>query len=1339
MRMNNMKPNNLKQYAHPAQKALVVSLSAVMTAMVCSSTTTYASDIEIYQEARSGNISLMFVLDISGSMEDFDINGREYSSCSNAGGTSGSDSFSANSISYNKRYCSISANNYKFKRVTTNPGTVGSPYVPGYWTIERYWDRGWKERRVWIPEVPAVPAVPATYAWYSCGASGSINTSDCTTLVVTAPSVTGLSETGSTNATPKYYYSNEITKNYDRITLVKDAMYQLLYGPNAIAKDKYFGLTTYSIDSDGRRGQVRIPVKRLGLSTETTLTAETHRRTLMQAVAGLSAGGGTPTAHAYAEAAAYMLGKNTIGGGYTRYFQYDREVYKCTGTNNSCSTYIRDTNVPRSLVSGEVCRVDSVNVNCALLPNNYYSGFPFAGSGVRNDNNTNYLMPTSLSSQLDTESDTRQCSGQGIYVLTDGVPNNNSTAEVLMKGALEGSNAFSCTDSSSGWDCVEKFNTRLLNQTTNASPRDLTLKTAVVGFGSAYNSIPSYNKNLTEAENIALLGTIGDDDNAKRAARWGIRGQGGWYAGTSAQDVIDSVNEFINNLSTEIPVVTTGASTIPKDELNPSALQNFAYYPQFQPTPDKGYQLWAGNLKKYKVTSSGILVDKNDEIFVNAQGKILDNYDLWSADAVTGVNQDDENILGSDKNRLVGGLKSRLKLRTNTDGAVQRKLLTDRAETATGGAYLSTNQLRALDLSLVSSSDEVRGYLLSLLGYRVDPRRPDTISSESLSAATELRQVGAVMHSSPLLLTNQGKISYEVPEGAEDGASPVVSSTDREDYVLFGTTQGVLHVVDATTGEEKFAFVPNAMVQSQKEAFMNFDTTIGGMDRLYYGIDGPWTSYTEYVTAANDMLTVGSGLDSQVGKQLVYGGLRMGGRNYYALDLADINNPTLKFTINPGGECSATNPLGCMGQSWSKPTITYVNWNGTKKLVMLVGGGYDAEGLPTSISSMPESTAAERAAKQAKIKHYRGYEYDDYEQTNQIGAGMYMFDALTGQLLWWTGANASGTVEGVVSTEVEDMKYSVVSQIRAVDRDSDGMSDHFYFGDLGGQVWRIDYNNSKGVGDTLRIKTPTKILNLHNGAGSPRFYEMPAFSTYSLSGTIFAVLSVGSGNRSKPLAGYSTDSTVYDYDGVYNIYDKDVARNNLFQLQGAGANQAYTSAALTMKTQNITLLAENETVPQNATVEQLVSLSDSTRFSNTTLAAPFDRTQGWYYLFKSNLVQSEKVMSTPIVINNDMFVTTFDGSRDGLSGDCGAGVKGESYMTLFCMPFGQCATGSIATYRLSVGAGIVGGAVGAGDGSGMQRLIVTNVDTTNITNNEIINKRYQTGNKLVTQRWYSQH
>jgi type IV pilus assembly protein PilY1 len=85
-----------------------------------------------------------------------------------------------------------------------------------------------------------------------------------------------------------------------------------------------------------------------------------------------------------------------------------------------------------------------------------------------------------------------------------------------------------------------------------------------------------------------------------------------------------------------------------------------------------------------------------------------------------------------------------------------------------------------------------------------------------------------------------------------------------------------------------------------------------------------------------------------------------------------------------------------MGQSWSKPTITYVNWNGTKKLVMLVGGGM-MQRVYQHLLVVCLNRLLQSAAKQAKIKHY-GYEYDDYEQTNQIGAGMYMFDALTGQL-----------------------------------------------------------------------------------------------------------------------------------------------------------------------------------------------------------------------------------------------------------------------------------------------------------------------------------------------------
>lgn len=468
-------------------------------------------------------------------------------------------------------------------------------------------------------------------------------------------------------------------------------------------------MTTYSINGDGTRGQVRIPVQRLGLDTEATLASETHRKSLMTEVANLEANGGTPTANAYAEAAAYMLGTSTSNR--NRYAYYNSYWYECSGLTGSTCTYTgnRYSSVARTY-GAQSCNLAASNgsfsATCYYSATNSASGQYAAGSGVLATDYSKYKMPTSLSAQLEPDADTKQCSGQGIYVLTDGVPNGNNSAQSLMQTALGGSSAFTCSDSSGGWDCVEKFSTRILNQTTNASPRDLKLKTAVVGFGSAYNSIPSYNKNLSEEENIALLGTVNDDNDEKRAARWGIRGQGGWYAGTSSQDVIDSVNDFINNLSTEIPAVTTGTSTIPNDQLNPAALQNYAYYPQFQPTPDKSYQLWAGNLKKYKVTSTGT-VDKNDDVFVNSQGKIGDNYDLWSADAVTGVNQDDESILGSSKNRLVGGVKSRLKLRSNTNGAIQRKILTDRPATATNNEYLDATTLRALDLTLVNSTDRL--------------------------------------------------------------------------------------------------------------------------------------------------------------------------------------------------------------------------------------------------------------------------------------------------------------------------------------------------------------------------------------------------------------------------------------------------------------------------------------------------------------------------------------------------------------------------------------------------------------------------------------------------------
>ena len=50
------------------KQGLVTSLTALSTAMLCQTATTYASDIEIYKAPTNGGATLMFLLDLSGSM-----------------------------------------------------------------------------------------------------------------------------------------------------------------------------------------------------------------------------------------------------------------------------------------------------------------------------------------------------------------------------------------------------------------------------------------------------------------------------------------------------------------------------------------------------------------------------------------------------------------------------------------------------------------------------------------------------------------------------------------------------------------------------------------------------------------------------------------------------------------------------------------------------------------------------------------------------------------------------------------------------------------------------------------------------------------------------------------------------------------------------------------------------------------------------------------------------------------------------------------------------------------------------------------------------------------------
>ncbi|ENU79449.1 hypothetical protein F975_02694 [Acinetobacter sp. ANC 3789] len=1239
--------------------------AALLSLFMCfSSPAVYASDISIYQAAKYGTITLMLMLDTSGSMGDSSI-ATDYGLSSRC--TISSDTASGG---YSRDYCSVSASS-------------ASTTVKNQCTLNG--------------------------SSYRC---------------------------------------------YTRVDRLKDGVFDLLNGNTsksitALSDDKVIGLSTFSYNGDGNAGYIVVPARRL----DATVNGITQRQTLLNAVSNLTANGGTPTAHAYADVGAYMMGTNTLPT-YTAtnlpiYFSYvssNKTYYQSCKTYNSsyngCSSWNSATQTSPlgngGYTSTAACKVGSNSGTCynftgTLLGSNSYSGFPYS-SVAWNSNQTAYTAPDSITSQL-TSTSTTQCSGQGIYILTDGEPNNSGTsiAQPLMQNALGGStsygSALTCSGSlggtyfqggtsNAGWACIADFSQLLLNRnidgsssTVQKNPLGLSIKTAVVGFGAEFNGIPSYSTALSQQTNISNIdnATITSSyvADVKNAARWGVYGQGGWYLGANSSDVVNSVNSFINTLSTDIPPVTTGSATIPTDKLNPTAVQNYAYFSQFQPTPDKTYQLWQGNLKKYNVLN-GYITDASGNSVVDSTGKIVTNTDLWTNSTST--------------SKAYGGVKGVLPLGANSSNTANRTLLIDRD--SSGNTTGTT--LNQIDVSyLNTTTDSARGYLLTLLGFAIDPNNLPA-STSALISSGELRQIGAVMHSAPILLTSSGTITTNT-----DGS---IGTSNRSDYALFGSTQGLLHVVDAITGTEKFAFVPNEMVTKQKNAFLQYQSTSGGTAALYYGVDAPWEVYSEYVPNADGSLTVGTGMGGATGKQMAYGGLRMGGRSYYALNLQNISSPSIAFHIDPGtsttskvwynGSSTTYKELAFMGQSWSKPSIGWVRWNGSKRLVMFVGGGYDAGG------TNGDGTFATDGSRTG----YAGYEGTTYSQTNKIGAGMYMFDALTGQLLWWTGANAtaSNTTAGVQYTTAANMQYSVVSQIKTVDRNSDGLIDHLYFGDLGGQVWRVDLNNNAPAVSAF-AKTPVRLLNLNNGQYSPRFYETPGFSTYNSSGTIFGVVSIGSGNLSSPLFDTASSSNSnYNNDAIYNIYDKDVARSDLYNYttttSGGTTSYSYSSS---MNTHDLTLA----TSTASPTTSQLLPLTDTTRASNATIVAPYSTTGGWYYAFASSMIQDEKVLSAPLVINNDMYVTTFDGSKDGLSGTCGAGVKGNSFVTQFCMPYGQCSssvyTSSSFINHTNIGAGIVAPSVGSTNSTGSTRTLVT--ASGNLSSNR---KIYSTSLSLIPQRWY---
>ena len=1032
-------------------------------------------------------------------------------------------------------------------------------------------------------------------------------------------------------------------KVYDRLTRLKDAIFTLLDSSLLDRNKVSIGIGQYSSqsgsdnvvitssngtarDADGSTGKILVPA---------ALVDATQIGKIKKAVAEARGGNGTPTANAYAEVAAYMLGTNTSASSYSGY-------------NKSVSD---------------------------------------SKSGGR------YNSPLSSPSS---------CDGRGIYFLTDGEPNSSPNPNHVMQLAL-GASSFSIpsvtlpsgSQGGNGMPQVGAFAKALRDPALNPLGTNREIFTAVVGFGSVFDvdRVADARKPLEQRVIRRLpytnpkTGVTADRDfyncekinniDARNACNWGEKshkdlsgvggfGEGGFYSAQSTEDIVNSIVNFVSDLNQTLPSVPSGTIIIPDDPYRADSQLAVAYYPTLQPKVAENAVIWEGNLKKYKLNEGTLFGKGNTKLFESIAGDLNPaTPDFWSDKNYAGANDKVEN--GGFYSQLVTPATGVASVRTlyveDWDNAtdkkpVLRKFGVDAAgKVVVDGVALTNNTFK----DTATYNEATLRKLLNFLGFDNLPSTATLVRNMTLTTGNTTKPIkvlGATIHSTP------AAVSYSATLDADTGRV-----TDaRDDYVLFGSSEGGLHLVDAgdqgsgNGGKEKFVVIPREMlrVASNSDALVK-GATKAEIGSPNFGIDAPWLVTADYqYNLANNRVNV----NTTGGKGVfAYGGLRMGGEAFYGLNLNDNNNPRMMFTITPD-----TSGFSRMGQIWEKPTKAKIKTSTTDTGtdVLVFGGGYDMCYENEAFQVGVTDTALGTCSNISTTK----------------GNAVYIINAKTGALIW-SASNVSNSTGA--SKTVPDMTNSIVAGVTTLDRNNDGFMDHIYFADLGGQIFRADFTNA-GFKKPVASGTPspetsfsntrvTRILkSVYTGSNTKynyRFYERPTVSFYrnDSSNSLFALVNAISGDRSSPLSKIRDNTKA---DRLYGIIDSDVTKlDNVFYASN------FTTAGTTGG-QTINDLADSSLAELPSAIGTLTAAGYTLAQKNVTINSLKDGTKkGWYYPLTRfdgyGNVRYSKGIGKSEVVDSFIYTTVYNPDMSyGATDSCSAKVTGGSERQLYCLPYGIC-------------------------------------------------------------------